>query len=247
MFRHRGKTRTFKHNFRLAAFLCFAAGLVNICGVLALGVLTTNITGHFAYFAEGVLQNGGLFGVYFLFYIIAFLMGSFVSSLLTEYFLLKNNKSPHTLSIFLEISFLLAIGVYGDKLMSTGVDKRLLATCLLFAMGLQNSLVSRISNSAVRTTHLTGLFTDLGIELSQLFFYKEKTQREKLLNSIGLRAGIIAFFFLGCVTGGFLFPALKFKTLVISALILFTALVYDNVLLIFYKVRKNFRSDMGHP
>ena len=245
MFRHRGKSRTFKHNFRLAAFLCFAAGLVNICGVLALGVLTTNVTGHFAYFAEGVLTNGGLFGAYFLFYIIAFLAGSFISSLLTEYFLMKKSRSPHNLSIFLEILILLAIGICGDKLVSIGVDKRLLASCLLFAMGLQNSLVSTISNSAVRTTHLTGLFTDLGIELSQLVFYREKKQREKLLHSIGLRLGVIAFFFLGCVGGGFLFLSLKFKTLVIATLILFLALVYDNILLIFYKVRKNVKSDVG--
>ena len=39
----------------------------------------------------------------------------------------------------------------------------------MFAMGLQNALVTKISNATVRTTHLTGLFTDLGIELSQLF------------------------------------------------------------------------------
>ena len=52
MFRHKGKTRTFKHNLRLAALLSFIAGLVNITGVLFLNVLTTNVTGHFAFFAE---------------------------------------------------------------------------------------------------------------------------------------------------------------------------------------------------
>jgi hypothetical protein len=31
----------------------------------------------------------------------------------------------------------------------------------------------------VRTTHLTGLFTDLGIELSQLFFYKKADDKRK--------------------------------------------------------------------
>jgi uncharacterized membrane protein YoaK (UPF0700 family) len=44
---------------------------------------------------------------------------------------------------------------------------------MLFAMGMQNAMVTKISQSIVRTTHLTGLFTDLGIELSQLFFYKK--------------------------------------------------------------------------
>jgi uncharacterized membrane protein YoaK (UPF0700 family) len=52
MFRHRGKNRTFAHDLRLAILLSFVAGLVNITGVLALKTLTTNVTGHYAFFAE---------------------------------------------------------------------------------------------------------------------------------------------------------------------------------------------------
>jgi hypothetical protein len=55
-------------------------------------------------------------------------------------------------------------------------------------------MVTQISNSIVRTTHLTGLFTDLGIELSQLFFIKSQTN-EKLSASIYLRLSIIIFFY----------------------------------------------------
>ena len=63
-------------------------------------------------------------------------------------------------------------------------NPNIIACSLLFAMGLQNSLVTKISNATVRTTHLTGLFTDLGIELSQLFFYKEPQMKQKLYSSI---------------------------------------------------------------
>src|SRR5690606_2103620 len=100
-------------------------------------------------------------------YIIAFLVGSFASSLITEYCMMKNKKAPHNLSILLEISILIVVGSYSGTIISRGLDKHLLACLLLLAMGMQNSLVSKISDSAVRTTHLTGLFTDLGIELSQ--------------------------------------------------------------------------------
>ncbi|WP_394331199.1 DUF1275 family protein [Chryseobacterium luteum] len=51
-------------------------------------------------------------------------------------------------------------------------------------MGLQNALVTRVSQSVVRTTHLTGLFTDLGMDLSKLFFFKEKSESIKLNRSI---------------------------------------------------------------
>ncbi len=238
MFRHKGKARTFEHNFRLATFLSFIAGLVNICGVLALGVLTTNVTGHFAYFAEGIVKEKDLSGIYFLFYILAFLLGSFVSSFLTEYFTNKGSNAPHNAAMFVEILLLSVLGVWGDIFLVNGVSIPLLACILLFAMGLQNSLVSKISNSAVRTTHLTGLFTDLGIELSQLFFYKEEGQRKRLLRSIGLRGGIIAFFFLGCVVGGLLFVKIKFRILILAALTLVIALIYDNLRLGYYRIRK---------
>jgi uncharacterized membrane protein YoaK (UPF0700 family) len=47
----------------------------------------------------------------------------------------------------------------------------------LFAMGFQNSMVTTISNATVGKTNLTGLFTDSGIELTQLFFSNKKTKR----------------------------------------------------------------------
>ena len=98
----------------------------------------------------------------------------------------------------------------------------------------------------MRTTHLTGLFTDLGIELSQLFFYKEEGQRKRLLSSIGLRGGIIAFFFLGCVIGGVLFMSIKFKVLIMAAAILVIALVYDNIRLGYYRIRKRLHTGDKH-
>lgn len=54
MFRHQGKSRTYVHNLKLASMLSFVAGIVNITGVLSVKVLTTNVTGHFAFFSEDI-------------------------------------------------------------------------------------------------------------------------------------------------------------------------------------------------
>jgi uncharacterized membrane protein YoaK (UPF0700 family) len=104
-----------------------------------------------------------------------------------------------------------------------------LAFALLFAMGLQNSLVTTISNATVRTTHLTGLFTDLGIELSQLFFYKLKEQKEKLYASIKLRLTIISFFFFGGLFGGIFYSAIQLYVLAIAGTILLIGIIYDDL------------------
>ena len=57
MFRHKGNSRTFQHNVSLAVSLSLIAGMVNVSGVLALKTLTTNVTGHFAFFAEEIVNE----------------------------------------------------------------------------------------------------------------------------------------------------------------------------------------------
>ena len=84
MFRHKGKTRTIKHNLRIASLLSFVAGIVNVAGFLAIQRLTTNVTGHFAFIVEEILKlNFWQSFIYFL-YIFFFFLGSFVSNLLVE-------------------------------------------------------------------------------------------------------------------------------------------------------------------
>jgi uncharacterized membrane protein YoaK (UPF0700 family) len=58
MLRHLGNKRTYKHNVKLASLLGLTAGFVNAAGFLGFSVLTTNVTGHAALFAEQIaLQN----------------------------------------------------------------------------------------------------------------------------------------------------------------------------------------------
>jgi uncharacterized membrane protein YoaK (UPF0700 family) len=241
MFRHKGKARTFRHNFRLAVFLSLVAGIVNICGVLALGVLTTNVTGHFAYFAEGMLLEQLPRAIAFLYYIFAFLLGAFTSGFLTEYFAAKGRAAPHNASLCVEILILAGLGLLWDRLRIWGVSDHWLASAMLFAMGLQNSLVTKVSDAVVRTTHLTGLFTDLGIELSQLIFYREEKERRQLVRSIGLRGGIIVFFFSGCIAGGYLYSIVGTGLLAMAAAVLVVTLIYDNLLFGYYRLRRGMR------
>lgn len=225
MFKHRGETRTLQHNLRIASLLSFVAGLVNVAGFLAVQRLTTNVTGHFAFFVDELFKLNFLQGLIFFLYIFFFFFGSFVSSLLVEFFYKKKFPYVYVLPALIESAILLSIPLFGDLLVQDHPD--VLAFLLLFAMGLQNSLVTTISNAAVRTTHLTGLFTDLGIELSQLFFYKEHDQRSKLFSSIRLRLTIICFFFVGGIIGGIFYSSIQLNVLLIAAGTLMLGIVLD--------------------
>lgn len=234
MFRHKGKSRTYIHNLRLASLLSFIAGIVNITGVLSVKVLTTNVTGHFAYFAEEMLTRSYLTAMIFLAYIFCFLAGAFVSNLLIEIGIRIKPAVAHTVPMIIEILILTCIAMIE-------LQGQIIACALLFAMGLQNSLVTKVSQSVVRTTHLTGLFTDLGIELSQLFFYRQEAELRRLSKSIYLKLAIITFFFIGCVLGGFIFKPLGLKTLFLAAGFLIIALYYDNIRYHFYHLKRKVR------
>lgn len=235
MFRHKGKNRSYVHNLRLAALLSFVAGLVNITGLLSINILTTNLTGHFAYISDTLSGKDPQKALIYVIFIFSFLAGSFITGLLGELAVRKYKNLSYVLPILVEIAVLLIAGLSVDLGFS---NSSLLACMLLFAMGLQNSLVTRVSQSVVRTTHLTGLFTDLGIELSQLFFYQKDSQRFFLRKSIGLKMSVVLFFFLGGLTGGYCYKYLALKTLFIGCAILLVALLYDFILLKYYHVRR---------
>jgi uncharacterized membrane protein YoaK (UPF0700 family) len=227
MFKHYGKTRTLSHNLRIASLLSFVAGFVNVAGFLSVQRLTTNVTGHFAFLVDEVFKLNLKEAIVYFLFIFFFLLGSFVSNFLIEIISRKNDRYTYVVPASIECVILLIIGIWGQRLVVTNPDT--IAFSLLFAMGLQNSLVTTISSASVRTTHLTGLFTDLGIELSQLFFYKQQEQKDKLTSSIRLRLTIIGFFFVGGIAGGILYSKFVLHALLLAAGVLAVGLIYDSI------------------
>lgn len=238
MFRHKGKSRTYIHNLRLASILSFVAGIVNITGVLSVKVLTTNVTGHFAFFSEDLAnRNYGIAFVY-LFFILSFLVGAFVSNLLIEIVSRIKPQISYAFPMVIEIIILSVVGLSAHRSGLSDINGQIIACLLLFAMGLQNALVTKVSQSVVRTTHLTGLFTDLGIELSQLFFYRKTSEFHQLSKSIYLKLAIIGCFFLGCIAGGFVYRSFELRTLILASVFLIIALFYDNLRFQYYNLRR---------
>ena len=229
MFRHKGKSRTWLHNLKLASLLSFVAGIVNVCGFFSVQKLTTNITGHFAFFADEVVKTNFSAALILITYILSFFMGAFLSNSLVEIVSRKNNhlRFANIVPIAVEILILLSIAILNPSTLH--VNANLVSCALLFSMGIQNALVTTISNSVVRTTHLTGMFTDLGIEISQLIFYRRPEQAEKLKSSISLRFAIIAFFFLGCITGGYAFLLVGIRALLLAVACLIFGMVWDTL------------------
>ncbi|WP_212898355.1 YoaK family protein [Capnocytophaga cynodegmi] len=245
MFRHQGKNRTAKNNLQIAVVLSFVAGIVNVVGFLFLGKLTTNVTGHFALFIYDVSIMEFWKGTIYFLYIFSFLVGSFTSGWLIETanYYKKHNifVAPTLVECFLLFSAIVLNYFFTD------FPTDITACILLFAMGVQNSFVTKISNSVVRTTHLTGLFTDLGIELSQWIYLKKnnlEVQLKKTKSNIKLRLFIIIFFFLGGLSGGFFFIKMEMalKTLFIPIIVLLLGLFYDDFRFVYLTKKRKYES-----
>lgn len=225
MFSHIGKTRTPAHNLGIASLLSFVAGLVNVVGFFSVQKLTTNVTGHFAFFVDEVFKLNFENAFHVALFVFFFFLGAFSANFLVETYSRIRENQTYVLPILTEATIIAVIAFTGNYLIARNPD--VIAFSLLFAMGMQNSLVTSISKSIVRTTHLTGMFTDLGIEFSQLFFYKDKKHKRKLIRSIGLRLTIIWMFFAGGVCGGILFESFGIKSLILGSIILLGGLTYD--------------------
>ena len=225
MFRHSGTHRTPNHNLKLATLLGLTAGLVNAEGFLGFSVLTTNITGHAALLAEGIAEQNWENAQVTVLWMLLFLAGAFTSGLFLSLFG-ANQRYSYSIPIVIEIIILGFSTIYGYRYEGSILSKIALPGSLLFAMGLQNALVSMVSGSVVRTTHLTGIITDLGIELAQLL-KTTVNDRKALLLKIRLKLFIVSSFLSGAITGAYLFKRIGFRSFYIPIVILTFVLLSD--------------------
>lgn len=104
---------------------------------------------------------------------------------------------------------------------------------LCFIMGLQNALITKRSNAEIRTTHITGLVTDLGIELGNLVYINRSFPEAKKVRAnrgkIGNHLKLLGSFVLGALSGAWGFKAVGYIATVPLALVL-VALVVRPVL-----------------
>ena len=218
--------RSQQTNTRLGAVLAFVAGATNAGGFLAVGTYTSHMTGVASALADQLVLGNLVLAAASLGALLAFLLGAMTTAWLVNWGLREGLASAYGLPLLLESVLLLIFGIFG-AVISLWVNFLVPLTVVLlcFIMGLQNAVISKISKSEIRTTHVTGLFTDLGIELGKLL-YINRSQRSALepvrANHPKLRLHIILIssFFAGALCGAVGFKFLGYVTTIPLALAL---------------------------
>lgn len=217
----------------LASSTAFVAGTIDVCSLLAFLAFTSNVTGHVASFAKNIVERDYDSIITFGIWMFMFMLGAFVSNFIMKSLAHISTYRAHSIPIVLEIIVLLFVALYGNNFYrETQQEREIVISALLFAMGLQNSVASNVSGGLVKSSHLTGLFTDLGSELAD-WMHPNTESTQEIKNKIYVRLTILSFFIFGGLIGGYFFNLYEFKVFYVVPFILLTILLYD-LLPIFY-------------
>ncbi len=231
MLRNYSNSRTLGDNIRLGTLTAFTAGTINIASLLIFLSFTSNVTGHYAIFAAEISQGNWAQVAVVASWIFLFFFGGFVANLSVINFNKKSKYFAHAFPIILEILCLLAVGIYGQfYYQKTLGETEALVALMLFATGLQNGLTASISNFSVKTTHLTGTTTDLGI-LFSMFTQKKFRKNPELIARAKLLMSIMFAYVLGAVFSGLTYYNLEFRVFYVISVCLLVVIGYD-----FYKI-----------
>ena len=202
--------------------MAFQGGFLNAVGFLACGRFISHVTGY----ATLIPIESGLKGSIAFFSLavapVAFLLGSIASGFLVD-LRLKLERRPHYAVVFGIMSLCIAavlshhladpVGHLADFPAFARSQFDILGV-LAFVCGLQNGTITTVSRSVIRTTHLSGITTDLGLGIVRVLYRRRLgpvVADEGRANA--MRVGIIGFFTFGSFTGGVLFLRAGFTAL----------------------------------
>lgn len=220
--------RTPRTNLRLGQVLAFVAGAANAGGFLAVGQYTSHMTGIVSGMADNlVLGQLAMVGSAFV-ALSCFLVGAMLTAILVNWGQQRQLRNCYALPLVVEAALMLLFGLLGAHLGEhTAMLVPMTVLLLCFMMGLQNAIITKASRAEVRTTHVTGMVTDLGIELGKLLYWNRPGARGTgakgvYANRERLRAhgSLVGLFLIGGGVGAAGFQQLGYSTTVPLALLL---------------------------
>lgn len=223
--------RTTSANRHLGGILAFIAGATNAGGFLAIHRYTSHMSGVVSGIADDLATGGYHFAAAGLAMLLSFISGAACAAVVVNWAKRRAMHGSYALVLVIEASLLLLFALQGARLEAAPhllVPATVLLLC--FIMGLHNAFMTKISESEIRATHLTGLVTDLGVEIGRLAYWRRagdalrgrsaRASRDKLV----LHAIVLSLFFCGGVFGALAFKRFGFlATLPIAILLLVLA------------------------
>jgi len=169
------QAHSFTQQARLAITLAWVGGYTNILSILTCGTATSHVSGTTSLLGRQLAAGAWSEVGFALVLVGSFFLGAMLSGVFTEAGRRRGWNSVYALPMIVEAAMLLlfALGleVWGTDILGNPGLIYLMSALASCGMGLQNATITRISSGVVRTTHVTGVVTDLGLETVQFILW----------------------------------------------------------------------------
>lgn len=191
--------------------LAFIAGAINAGGFMIVGQYTSHMSGIVSAMADGAAVGAWTVLLAGLTALCSFLGGAACSAILINWCRRHHARSQYALPLLLEALLVAGFGLLGEQL-PPGIAIAVMVPLLCFLMGLQNATITKISGARIRTTHVTGIVTDIGIELGKLCYWNIRVTEANAPHVRADRAKLrLLSSFLGCFFVGGVLGAVGFS------------------------------------
>lgn len=218
--------RSYRTDRDLALIMATVAGAVNAGGFMVVGQYTSHMSGIVSAMADALAVGAVKFYLAGLVSLLAFMSGAAVSAIMISWAKMRHLEAVYAGPLILEGVLFLLFALLGENVARHAVIVIPVTVIVLcFLMGLQNAMISKLSDSVIRTTHVTGMVTDLGIEIGKMLFWRQhrdatypvRANKRKLIDLLRL----VTCFFMGGVAGALSFSRFGFIcTLPLAALLI---------------------------
>ena len=191
-----------------AAVLACVAGIVNVVGFLGFQQQAiTHLTGNTSLLAAALVTGDMGAVVALMAMVAAFVFGAMLGGLIVQDSTLRLGRRYGVALSIESLLLIAAVPLFRQQHLAGPVVAAV-------AIGLQNAMATTYSGALVRTSHVSGMFTDLGIMLGHALRGLPLGRRRLALCLL-----VIAFFFIGGVVGALLFARFGYATLYLPALL----------------------------
>jgi uncharacterized membrane protein YoaK (UPF0700 family) len=220
------RERNRRANWQLGLLLAFVAGAMNAIGFASFGKYISHMSGLATSIGTYLAAHSGAAAAVSAGLLLAFLAGAITTCVVINIGRTRELGSVYAMPLFIEGALLLGFIVMGAKAEIPSAIAMLALLC--YAMGLQNAIITKISNAEIRTTHVTGLVTDMGIELGR-WIYRHGSGDARITlypDRLAMHSSLFFSFVVGGIAGAIGFSYAAFMAVVpLSVLLLVLALI----------------------
>lgn len=209
----------------LWTLLSFKAGYLNAAGFLATGKFVSHVTGFGTQAGISLAHEDYAFGIELLIIPIAFIFGSSVPAWVLERKYDEKTIPPYPIVQGMITFLLLALAILGITgwlgTFATREDDLhdiLLIGVLCLVCGMKNGLTTWATFGKIRTTHVTGLSTDIGLNLPK-FFRKSKSRFPEEIRVNQVRIATLLSFSTGSLISAFVIPRTEYYGFLLPAVL----------------------------